>query len=130
MISLAVQKNRGFTLVEALAVVTMMGIVLPVVMYGVSMVTEAAGLVKQRAAAVEIASNQMTETLVENTWQNGDSNGQITADAGQFNWNSHVEDWIESNLHQITVQVTWASRGKERSVALSTIVYDGEAPTQ
>jgi type II secretion system protein I len=122
--------RRGFTLVEALAVVTMMAIILPVVMKGVTMVTEAAGLVRQRAAAMEIASNQLTQILVDYEWQNGDSSGEVQEDTGLYRWTSHVEDWEESSLHLVTLQVQWDSRGKNRTASLATLVYDGELTPQ
>ncbi|MEI8197373.1 MAG: type II secretion system protein [Phycisphaerae bacterium] len=121
--------RRAFTLVEALAVITIVGIVLPAVMYGISISTGAAGLARQRDAASALAANKLTEIVGTNAWQTGDANGDVEDAPLKFHWVSHVQDWTESNLHQVTVEVSWTGRGRERTVAVSTLVYDGGGGT-
>ena len=119
--------RRAFTLVEALAVVSIVGLILPGVMYGIAMSTGAAGLARQMDAAGALASNKLTEIVATNTWLTGDANGDVEATPLRFHWVSHVQDWTEPNLHQITVEVSWTARGRDRTVAVSTLVYDGGA---
>src|SRR5579872_6530123 len=55
---------RAFTLIEALALVALVAIVIPPVMYAISRSTSAASLAAQREAAGRVASEQMAEQLV------------------------------------------------------------------
>jgi type II secretion system protein I len=122
--------RSGFTLVEALAVVALMGAVLPVVMYAVASSTSTAGLVKQRALASEVAANKLTEVVLTGTWQTGALTGDVVQDGQTFHWTANVQDWTVTNTHQITLQVSWTGQGRPRSVTLSTVVYDGGNSSQ
>jgi len=121
--------RRGFTLVEALCVLTIVAIILPGVMYGLSLSTGAAGMAKQRAAAGNIATNKLTEVVATSSWQMGDTNGEIEDAPIIYHWVAHVQDWDEPTTHQLTVQVTWQSRGRDRALAVSTLVWDGVTTT-
>jgi type II secretory pathway pseudopilin PulG len=117
-------RQRSFTLVEALAVVVIVGIVIPVVMAGLSLASGAAGLARQRAGASELASNKLAELVYTSQWQSAQS-GDEGDPPRVYHWASRIEDWTEPTLHQLTVEVTWTTRGKTRSLAMSTLVYDG-----
>ena len=43
-----------------------------------------------------------------------------------YKWNVTVEDWLDETVKEMTVQVTWESRGAEREVTLTTLVYTEE----
>jgi type II secretion system protein I len=115
----------GFTLVEALAVMALMGAVLPVVMYAISNSTSAASLVRQRALAAELAANKLSEIVVGNQWQTGTLSGDVAQEGVTFHWAANVQDWTVANTSQIALQVTWTGRGRARSVTLTTVVYNG-----
>ena len=120
--------RRAFTLVEALAIMTMVGIVLPSIMYGISLSTGAANLAKQRTAACALAANKLNEIVATSAWQTGESNGDFEDTPLTYHWATHVQEWTEPNLHQVTVEVSWTSRGRPRTVAVTTLAYDGGTP--
>ena len=121
---------RAFTLVEALAVVAVMGIVMPVIMYGISLSSSAAILVKQRSEAAAVARNKLAEIIVTNQWQNAGLSGDVGESPRVYHWTTRVQDWQELTLHEVAVEVTWTSRGQSRSLLLSTLVYDGGNTSQ
>lgn len=125
--SKAGKTRRGFTLVEALTVVMIAGIVLPVVAYGISMSAGAATLVKQRTLATEIAENRLTEIVMNMEWQSGGTSGEMNLGGGTpvFRWSSRLADWgDDTTVQELTVDVTWIFRNQERVVSVSTLVYD------
>jgi type II secretory pathway pseudopilin PulG len=118
----------AFTLVEALLVVTMVGIVLPIALYCISTSQRAADLVRRRAQAMEIATNEMNLLVATQTWQN-DQQGDQDADSGTFHWATHTQNWIDdpvdSTVHELHVDVTWVDGQRTRTVSVVTLVYDG-----
>jgi len=121
------QGRRAFTLVEALAVVTVVGIVLPATLYCISLSQTASALVKERAQALEIANNQMNLAIVQNTWQSEQS-GDEPETTRQFHWSTHTQTWsqagaAETDLQELHVDVTWGSGTRARTVSLVTLMY-------
>ena len=122
---------RAFTLVEALAVVALMGIVLPGVMYGIATSTSAAGVVKQRAAAAEIAANKLNEIILAQEWQSGALSGDAVQDQTTYHWAAAVNNWQnQTNIEQIDIEVTWKGQGRPRSVKMSTLIYQSPGSQQ
>ena len=106
-----VHKKLAFTLIEALAVVALIAIVLPVALYGISMSTHAASLVSQRAMAARIAADKLTEMVVTSQAESGDAAGDIDVPPLVYHWTFHTQTWtppvpgnLFSGASQNTVQ--------------------------
>ena len=120
-------RPRGFTLVEVLATVTVLAIVMPVAMYGISLATQLAGLTRQRDVAVNLAQTKLYDLAVTGNWQNGPLSGNFT-ESPDYSWQATTISWPEpnlpnANLTQLTVRVTWMAFGQVRNVTLSTLLY-------
>ena len=55
--------------------------------------------------------------------QFSETSGDFTPDNPEYRWTAEFSDWQEANLKQLQVQVIWKTRGSERSVALTTLIY-------
>ncbi len=119
-------RARGFTFVEILATLALLAIVLPAVMTGISLSLSAADLARRQAQASSLGQAKLTELLSAGDWQLGNQNGDFGTDWPGYRWASQVADWDEGLLRQVDVTVSWAQRGKERRVTLSTLVQTGE----
>ena len=120
-------RRRGFTFVELLATVVLLGIVLPVVMGGVSMCLFASGVARHQAEASSLAYGKLMELLAEKEWQGtSDLAGDFGTDQPDYRWTAEISDWEDTTLKQIDVTVWWTYRSKDRSVVISTLVYTGE----
>jgi general secretion pathway protein I len=117
--------SGGFTLVEALAAVAIIGIVMPVALYGISLATQAAGLAQQRSEASEIAANKLNEIIVTNQWSTGGLAGDVEQGPRTYHWESTVQGWTVATLHEVGVTVTWNSHGRPRTLIVTTLMYDG-----
>ena len=118
---------RAFTLVEVLATLTLMAIILPVAMHGVSIALALAGDAKHRVEAAGLAEAKLNELLATGGLQGPDLSGDFGPDRPQYRWSAEVADWDEPMLREVTVRVAWTSRNVERSVALTTLLYTGES---
>ena len=116
---------RAFTLVEVLAALTLVAIILPVAMRGVSLATSAAGHARRQMEAVSLAEAKLAELVTTGAWQDADLSGDFGDDHPDYRWSADVTDWEGALLRQMDVQVSWMERGAERSVALTTLVYVG-----
>ena len=119
--------RRGFTLIEVLATIVLMGIVLPVAMHGVSLCMRSAQAARQRTEAAGLAEAKLNELLATGDWQSGLLSGDFGEAWPAYRWNGAATEWSDPTLQELSVRVTWTTRGMERDVTLTTLVYDAEA---
>lgn len=118
-------KRAGFTLVEVLASLALVAVILPVAMKGISLALSAAHLARERVEAAGLAEAKLNEMIADGTWQDGDQSEEFGTDRLGWRWDLTVEAWSVTSLDQLTLTVTWATRGREHSVAIATLVPTG-----
>ena len=117
--------RRGFTIVELLATLVLVGIVLPVVVHGVLLCLETAAFATQQAEAAALARSKLAELVATGQWYESEMEGDFGEDRPEYRWGAIVGEWEDTRLSEMAVFVTWTRRGQEHSVALSTLVYTG-----
>lgn len=115
--------RRSFTLVEVLATISVISIVIPVIMQGISIATGLASITRQRAEVVALAQSKLDEMIITGEWQSAQLSGDFSPDHPNYQWQVLVSDWDELDMKQLQIGVTWISRGAQREVQLSTLVY-------
>ncbi len=113
----------GFTLIEVLVTISVISIVIPVIMQGISIATALASVTRQRAEVVTLAQSKLEELVISGEWQTGDLSGDFSPDYPNYQWQASVTEWDELDMMQLQLNVTWASRGTQREVVLSTLIY-------
>ncbi len=134
------ERRRGFTLIEALAALLLVGIVMPIAMQAMSLTLRLAGTAARTNTAVMLAESTMHELLARQTWDSTELEGTFDdVDFGEcdpagariasspYRWQATLVDWIDSSLSELTVRVTWMARGREHEVTLTTLVPSGES---
>lgn len=116
--------ERGFTLLEVLATLVIIGIVLPAAMKGISLSIAAGALAKSNVEAASLADSKLKELVATNAWQGQASSGDFGSDWPDYRWTSMALNRDEG-LIEVDVEVVWIRRGLERSVVVSTLVYGG-----
>jgi hypothetical protein len=104
-----------------LAALVLIGLVLPLVMRGVSLslgLAENAALRAEAAAFAEARLNELALGLPPEVATLDDGG------ASRFHWSSS-ERIVEDGMRELTVEVAWSSRGQERRLVLSTWAAPG-----
>lgn len=121
----AANRRRAFTFVEILATMTILAIVLPPVMRGISLCLATAGSARDVAVATSLAQAKLDELIVTGQWEQAEVAGDFGADAPQFRWAAQLADYEGTELRELSVDVKWSRYGRDRSVRLTTLVYTG-----
>lgn len=123
--------RRGLTLAEVLATIAVIAIVIPIAMKGVSVATSLASATRLRTEATCLAQGKLDELIATGEWETAGLSGDFGAQWPMFRWEAAVNDWDEVDVRLVEVRVTWLSRGQERDVTLSTLLYTpSEVTTQ
>ncbi|MEJ2701791.1 MAG: hypothetical protein P8Z79_05055 [Sedimentisphaerales bacterium] len=117
------RRTGGFTFIELLATVVFLGIIMPVAMQNIGLCTRLGGQSRKQIEAASLARSKLTELTCSGQWQTGEKSGDFGEDWPGYRWTAVVSSWTDSVVSQFDVTVTWQSRGRERSVTLSTLVY-------
>ena len=112
----------GFTFIELLATVVLIGIIMPVAMHSIALCTSLGGQARRQIEAASLARTRLTELTASQDWQTSEKAGEFGDDWPGYRWTAEVSSWTDSALSQLDLTVFWQSRGRERSVMLSTLV--------
>ena len=119
------KNSSGFTLIEILAALLLIGLVLPAVMKGISLTSLLVSDSDRRYEALDLAQSKMDEVLLEETWQSSASqSGRFDDEFDDYEWALDVSDWTESDVKEVNVYVYWDQRNRQEYIQLTTLVYD------
>ena len=120
-----VERSRrfgGFTFVELLATMVLIGIIMPVAMHSIALCASLGGQARRQIEAASLARTRLTELTASDDWKTSQKAGEFGDDWPGYRWTAEVSSWTDSTLSQLDLTVFWQSRGRERSVMLSTLV--------
>ena len=115
-------RPRGFTLIEVLATLLLLGIVLPVAMRGVSMSLAAASRARNLAEAASLADTKLNELVATQMWSTSGDSGDFGEQYPGYTWTSQANSF-DYGMTQIDLRVSWIERGQEAFLDVSTLVY-------
>lgn len=115
----------GFTLVEVLASLTLVGLVLPVAVGGISLAMGLGRESRQRTEAAALAQSKLVEAVATGDWQGARDDGDFGDEWPDYSWEMLVDDWEEPGITEVAVTVSWTARGRERTVTMTTLAYGG-----
>ena len=122
------KRRHGFTLVEVLATLVLLGIVLPIAMRGVSTAMQAASKAKRTAEATSLAETKLNELVADGTWASGSQSGDFAPEQPEYQWAclTAVRDY---GLTEVAVRVTWMDRGQVREMIVATLTSQATSNT-
>jgi general secretion pathway protein I len=127
------RRRAGFTLVECMAAMVLIGIAMPVVMQGVMAATHAGSAARHRSEAAILANSKLSELIVTGQWDGGVLSGDFGPDWPGYKWQGVVGDWSGDvnavGLAELDVTVTWIDRGKPTSVTVCGLAYVRPVPS-
>ena len=120
------RRRRGFTFMEILAAMLFMAIVIPAAMQGLSLASKVSSGATRKRHAAELVERVMNQTLVLESWRNGDERGTFGDEWPGYRWEVVVGDWSEDTMRTITATVYYPAQGNEQAVSLQTLASDEE----
>ena len=112
----------GFTLVEVLAALVLVGVVLPVAMRGLQLSMQTAERARRTLEASQLAQQKMAEALVLRDPGATGMSGTFGDMWPEYRWQSTSQD-AGFGVYLVTVRVSWQERVHERWVEQSTLIY-------
>jgi general secretion pathway protein I len=116
------RSRSGFTLVEVLAALVIMGIVLPVALTGASLALRAGSLARHQAEAASLGEAKLTEMVSTGEWDSAGGDGDFGSDFPQYHWTLQRAQH-DFDVTELMLSVVWKERGEDRSVNVSTLVF-------
>jgi prepilin-type N-terminal cleavage/methylation domain-containing protein len=133
-LSRARSKKPGFTLIEVLATLLLLSIVLPVIMMGFSISSQAVTMARHRSEAGALAESKLNELVATGLWQSGAQNGTFDT-SPDYQWSASPVPWGEGQgvqganyVQELDVTVTW-NTPTPQSITVSTLVYQSANAT-
>ncbi|MGD8999178.1 MAG: prepilin-type N-terminal cleavage/methylation domain-containing protein [Granulosicoccaceae bacterium] len=123
-----VVRNRGFSLLEVLVAFSILTLALGVLFSLFSTGLRNTSVAREHSHAIALAESRLAEIGAVEPLETGEWEGDFD---DQYRWRIQVTDYPWNNEpaatlppvvpYQVTVEVTWASLYRERSVALTTL---------
>jgi len=132
---------RGaFTLVEVLVSLSILAVLLPAIMYGLSLESRMAAAARNRTQAASLGSQKLNDILANFPTDGLAQTAGDFADQGpqfsRFKWSAALNDFqsdtadgVTATLQEIDLTVTWQESGQDRSLLLSSLVYQKTSTT-
>ena len=112
----------GFTLVEILATLLLLGIVMPVAMRGMSIALASADSARHTAEAATLAETKLNDLLTQGVSSASGLTGDFSPDHPEYQW-SYQSAPRDYGVTEVQLRVTWLERGRSRTLDLSTLTY-------
>jgi prepilin-type N-terminal cleavage/methylation domain-containing protein len=123
-------RNRltGFTLIEVLVTLLLIGIVLPAMMHGITLAMAAGDGARHRNDAAQLAKSQLAQLVAGMQWASTTNlSGDFSPDWPGYQWKATVQPWDQDTsgmgIQEIDLTVSWQERGRAETLTVSTLAY-------
>jgi len=132
--------KRAFTLIEVLVALAIIALLMPVILYSLSLESRLAASARNRTQASSLATQKLnqivadfpTDGLAQNSGDFTDQDPQYA----RFHWTAALSDYpsatvdgVNTFLQQLDLTVTWKESGQDRTLQLSTLLYQNQTTT-
>lgn len=106
--------SSGFTLVEVLVAVAVLGIALAAILTGMARYADTAVHLRDKTVALWVAHNRLTEIELEPTWpETGKSDGSMEMSGAKWDWQAEVKETPDPKVRRVEVSVKHEDREEE-----------------
>jgi prepilin-type N-terminal cleavage/methylation domain-containing protein len=121
-------RGRGFTLIEVLVTLLLVGIVIPAIVHAITVAMTAGGSARFRNDAAQLAKSQLALLLAGTQWQTNNSlSGDFSPNFPQYHWQAAIQPWNQDTsgmgIDEIDLTVSWTDRGHEDSLMVTSLAY-------
>ena len=119
---------RYFTLAEALAILAIAAIVLPITAEAIFVTRRAAQTALRTETAIRLADATLHELVLTGDWQTSEGAGEFEEWPG-MTWELAIDDWSTEyenavTMTRLTVTVFFPVRQQEQNVSVTTLVTE------
>ncbi len=111
--------QRGMTLAEVLACMTIIAITMPVMLGAVSLANRTAVVAERRVEAAFRADQLLQEAVASGSWEDGEASGVLENGS---TWERTVEDWEQEAMSAVTVSVVYTVQGRQYTERVTRLV--------
>lgn len=122
------RQDDGFTLIEILVSLAIMGLVLPIILMAFTNGARSRAISANRTTAAYLLRDRITEMEATGVPEIGDDAGEFEA-GSIYTWQSSVASTDIEGLFDVTVTILWQERGEERSFSIRTYMADPAVST-
>ncbi|HAZ64590.1 MAG TPA: type II secretion system protein GspI, partial [Armatimonadetes bacterium] len=115
----------GFTLLEVLVALAVLGIGLTGVLQLVAQSQRQAADDRARASALRLAESRLNEVVLDPELTTGEEQGQFEGEDQAYRWHSIIEPTETEGLLRVRMVVAWGAEDAAREVELSTCLAPG-----
>ena len=117
------RRDAGFTLIEILVSLAILGLVLPVVLYAFTNSSRTRASSAARTTAAYLVRDRMAEIEAVGDLQTGDQQGEFAVES-QVRWATSISETETEGLYDVVVRVIWQERGQDQEFAIRTYLAD------
>ncbi len=118
------RRSRGFTLIELMVAMTILGLGLTVILEVVSGGTTLSHNVHRTSEAILLANWKINQIQIEGFPPTGVREGAFEEPYHEYSWETEVRSTDNDNLRELHVQIRWREGLVEKDVELSTLLYN------
>lgn len=112
------RRAQGFTLLEVLVAVAVLGMALGAVISGMARYAHNAAYLRQKTVALWVAHNRLTEIELQPTWPDvGRSDGEMEMAGVEWTWRVEVKETQDEELRRVDVEVLAPGARKQTVMA-------------
>ena len=115
--------NAGFSLIEVMVAVLILGIALAGLTHGITTALESSKESQWQTTAALFASGQIETLRAEGDLENGETTGDCGTDLPAYRWKQTVTDTDITGLHEVSVVVENAATG-QMIYELKTMLFE------
>jgi len=115
--------DDGFTLIEILVSLAIMGLVLPVVLMAFTNGARSRAISANRTTAAYLLRDRITEMEASGVPEVGEDAGEFEA-GSLYSWQTSVAPTDVEGLYDVVVTILWQERGEGHSFSLRTYIAD------
>jgi type II secretion system protein I len=122
---------RGFTLIEVLVTLLLIGIVIPAILHAITSAAMAGSSARHRNDAAALANSQLASIILAvSQGQNPNLTGEEEQDGFNYNWQATVTPWNQDTssmgIQDIDLTMKWTEGGRNESMTVSSLAYNRE----
>ena len=120
--------NAGFSLIEVMVAILIMGIALVGLTHGITTALDSSKDSEQQTVAALFAAGKIETLRTEGGLENGDTDGDCGAGLEAYHWKQTISDTGIDGLHDVDVVIQTA-RTKQEIYELKTLLFESSDDT-